>query len=431
VNWLRAFSAHAMVRFCASKYWKDVAWLAFGTTLSQVMVFATLPLISRLFGPAQFALQHLFSQTAGFLTIVATLRFEYFVQLPGRHRDGTRILQLVALMGGCGLILLTPPAWLFRESISRWLGDAALAPWILLLPVTAAVISMGVAMQGEAQRHGQFRRSGQAEVFAKGIYIFGVLAGWLVLPGAGGLMLGFLGGYLGKMAWLWRESSLKHCQGLRPILHQGRKYFRLAGSLAGSSGLYSATVVIPVLFISHVYGTDRLGQYSLAFMSVSLPSTFLGAAIGGVFYQRAAERWAQGSQFLDIWWSTAKKLLIIGAPLHILAILILPDLFPWLFGTVWRPAGKYAAILAVGAFFNFISSPMDKSSLVVRIWWYIPLWHAMRTAATGIVAGLAMHLHWDLDRFVLVLTIQQGLLYLVDLVSGWHFASRRPGEVVR
>ena len=397
-----------------------------GTAAAQGITLATLPVFSRLFTPSDFAVQNLFIQVVGFAAIAATLRFEYFVQLPREHRDGALLVRLVAILGLLFTALLTPAAWIFRETIARWVGHASLAPWLVLAPLTGAAISLGVALQGGAQRRGLFRRSGEAEVAGKVGYAGTVFAGWLVLPGAAGLVLGSLATPLGKIAWLRRGTPRESRGRFADMLRLAQEYGRLAGSLALSSGLYACTMAIPAVFIARVYGSSTLGQYALAAMVVCLPSTLLGNAVGSVFYQRAAERWAQGSNFVDIWRSTAKKLLLIGFPLYGLAVLTLPWLLPLLFGSVWRPAGFFGAVLAIGSFFNFITSPMEKSCLVARAWWYVPLWHGARVVTTAMAAWLAHYCNWGVKEFIIALTVQQVLLYLVDYFAEWRFSRRKP-----
>ena len=413
-------------RFKASAYWRDIAWLSAGTAMAQAITLATLPVFSRLFTPSDFAVQNLFAQAAGFVAIAATLRYEYFVPLPRRDEDGTQLVRLVAALGLIAATLLTPAAWLFRATIAGWAGHAALAPWLALAPLTGAAISLGAALQGRAQRRRQFRRSGEAEIAGKVGYAGAVFAGWGLLPGAAGLVLGSLATPLGKIAWL-RHGGVPESRS-RPtdLLRLAREYGRLAGALALSSGLYACTAAIPAVFIAHAYGAAALGQYALASMVICLPSTLLGNAVGSVFYQRAAERWAKGLIFADIWASTAKKLLLLGVPLFGAAILALPWLLPLVFGGRWRPAGAYGAILAVSSFFGFVSNPMEKACLVVRAWWYVPLWHAARVATTVMTVGLALLCRWGIGTFIAVLVLQQVLLYLVDYFAEWRFSRRSP-----
>ena len=121
-----------------------------------------------------------------------------------------------------------------------------------------------------------------------------------------------------------------------------------------------------------------------------------------------------------------------GTPLVIrmsAAILALPWALPLLFGGVWRPAGAYGAVLAISAFFTYLTNPLDKACLVVGAWWYISLWNAARTATTAMVAGLALLFQCGMDAFINALVIQQVALYLVDFWAERLFSHRTPPPV--
>jgi O-antigen/teichoic acid export membrane protein len=413
-------------RFKASTYWKDVAWLSSGTVVAQAITLATMPLFTRIFMPEDFAVQNLFGQIAGLVAVVATLRYEYFIQLPKQDDDALLLVKLIAILGFFVALGLTPVMWLFRDIIARWAGDAALSVWLVFVPATAAAMSLAIALQGWTQRQLHFRRSGEAEVVGKASYSITTFAGWFFFPGAGGLVMSSFGAALGKIVWLSRGILYTRCGKYSDIIRMARVFMRPGGSLVLSHGLLACTVAIPSVFIARTYGSETLGQYALSYFVVCFPSALLGGAIGNVYYQRASERWVQGFNFADIWRSTAQKLLLIGLPLYGAAILITSWLFPLLFGNVWGPAGYYAAILAISAFFSFATSPMSWACLVVGAWWYVPLWHAARTLTTGIVAGMALLYQWNMDVFISVLVIQQTALYLIDYWAEWRFAHRQP-----
>ena len=394
--------------------------------MAQAIMLATMPLFTRIFVPTDFAVQNLFGQIVGLVAVVATLRYEYFIQLPKQDDDALLLVKLVAILGFFVTLALTTGLWLFRDIIASWAGETALSPWLVFIPVTAATMSLAVALQGWTQRKLLFRRSGEAEVVGKASYAGTILAGWFFLPGAGGLVLGWLGAALGKIVWLSRSIRWASCGGYSDLMRMARVYARLGGSLVLSHGLLACTVAIPSVFISRTYGPEILGQYALSYLVVYFPSALLGGAIGNVYYQRASERWAQGFSFADIWGSTAKKLLLIGLPLYGAAILTMPWLLPLLFGNIWGPAGYYGAILAVSAFFSFATSPMGWACVVVGVWWYLPLWHAGRTMTTVMVAAMALFFQWGMNAFITALVLQQTALYLIDAWAEWRFAHRRP-----
>jgi len=418
-------------RLKASSYWQDVAWLVSGTVVAQALTFLMLPIFTRLYLPSDFAVMNLFVQFVSMATVVATVRYESFVQLPRRHSDGWRLVQLVAVLGILATILLTPFAWLFRGTFARWAGEPALATWLVFVPITAALTSLANAFQGWEQRRNRFRRSSEAEVAGKVGFAGSVLLGWALLPGAAGLVLGSgLGAVLGKLAWLVRPARLRMWGRLDGLWRVGRQLGRLAGSLTVSQALLACTGIIPLVLVAHAYGPEVLGQYALANQSIYLPTALLGTAMGNVYYQRASIRWAQGQDFSALWRSTSKRLILIGLPIYGLAVILLPIVFPIIFGGKWHVAGRFAGILAISSFFGFVASPIDKGCLVVGAWWYIPLWHGARTLSNAILALVVLAKGWRVETYLYALTALRAVMYGIDYWAESRFAFRRPPGTV-
>jgi len=427
-------------RLRRSSYWRDIAWLASGSLLAQLIGVAGMPLLTRLYTPDHFALQNLFVQVVAFSVVLSTWRYEFFVQLPPRQPEADRLLGLVLLLAVASSVVATPLVWWFQAPLARWLGAPLLAPWLVLVPITAALTSVSVGMQNFVQRQERFRTSSLSEVANKSAYVGVAIGGHWSLPGASGLMLATAASALGKIGWLWSTErplwpsagrgvllrawrGLGRSGGLRTM---ARQYWRLSGSMVVSHLLMSCTAIIPTLFIARVYGTASLGQFALATMTIYLPAGLIGNAIGQVYYQRAAAQWAAGRAFGDLWRATAKRLVLIALPVYVALFLVAPWVYPILFGAPWKEAGGHASLLAIGAFFSLISSPLDRACLVVGAWLYIPLWHAARAVSTGLVAWWAWRAGWTLQEFVPALVVQMSLLFLIDYAAQYRFARRHP-----
>jgi O-antigen/teichoic acid export membrane protein len=425
MNWPR-FVATFRARLKASSYWQDVAWLMSGTVVAQIVTFVFLPIFSRLFRPADFALMNLFMQIV-VLVMVVTIRFEWFVQLPKHPRDGWRVVQLVAGLGLFSTVILTPTAWFGRHTFARWAGEPALAPWMVWVPLASALTSMAFAFQGWEQRWRRFRRSSEAEVVGKFGYAGSVLLGWLLLPGAGGLVLGSgLGTVVGKLAWLVRPGRKGIPWNSSAILRVACQLGKLAGSVAVSHTMLACTAVIPLITIAHAYGPDVLGQFALANQSVYLPSALLGAATSSVYYQRACALWSQGCAFSGLWRSTTQRMLIVGLPIYFAAFLLLPVVFPFVFGGKWHLAGHFAGILTISSFFGFLASPIERGCLVVGAWWYIPLWHATRMVSQAILGTYTVAHGWPVSTYLYAFTALSALMYAIDFVAETVFAFQQP-----
>lgn len=424
-------------RLKSSPYWRDIAWLASGNAMAQAVGVVAMPVLTRLYSPADFAMQNLFLQVMGFAVVLLTWRYEYFVQLPKEDIDAVRLLGLVLGLGMVGCAIATPLIWVFQDILANWMGVPTLKTWLVFVPVTAALISFSIAIQHFTQRRGQYRHSSLSELANKGSYVGAALAGYWIFPAPAGLIMSTAAGAIGKIIWLSRQ--WKHGLGAgrqRPNFFKrlggekiesmrriASRYLRLSGSMVVSHLLLSCTAIIPSLFIARVYGNESLGQFALVSSTIYLPSGLIGSAIGQVYYQRAAERWSVGKGFFDLWRATAKKLIFVGIPIYTIVALISPWIYPFLFGDLWADAGRYASLMAIGAFFSFATSPLDRGCLVVGAWWYVLGWHVSRALTTGLVAWLAWIYGWDIFLFLIALVLQMSLMYIIDYWANWCFAS--------
>jgi teichuronic acid exporter len=419
-----------------SGYWADVGWVAGLNALAQGIGVLSTPLLTRLYEPSDFAALNIFSNCVAFAAVLLSLRFEFMVQLPREERDAVAVVRLVVMLTVAGCVVSVPALWIWRSSLAGALGNQALAGTLVLVPLTGAIVSISLALQHLAQRRRSFRLSSVSEIVARCGYFGSALIGRWITPGPAGLLAANVASVVGKTAWLvWRTPAPGGARAdgaPRPMLdgagmkRAARTYLRLATSLVSSHLMLTLTGLLPSIFISRAYGAETLGQFALVALTIFLPSGLLGTAVGQVYYQRAASRWSDGHGFLDLWSMTVRKLLTMGIPIYAAAALVSPWAYPLIFGAAWTEAGEFASWVAIAAFFAFLSGPLDRSCLVVSAWRYIPLWHAARTLTTALVIGLAWAGEWRAKTFVVALSCQMSLLYLVDLFAERSFASKLP-----
>jgi O-antigen/teichoic acid export membrane protein len=399
--------------------------------LAQLVGVAGIPILTRLYSPEDFAVQSLFLQVVTLATAVVTWRFEYFVQLPKLDDDTRGLNGMVLTLGICAVLVLTPLTWIFRDSLARQLGNQDVASWLFLAPVTAVLVSWAIAAQNNAQRFGDFRTSGLSELLGKLSYVSTGIAAAMTTLGAGGLVITTALGAIGKFAYvlLLRPTWGKQMLGTSAYAIQRvrARYGRLATLTVFAHLLTTSAIAMPQITMAHLYGADVLGQFALALATVYLPSGLLGTAIGHVYYQRAAQRWAEGSPFFTLWRSTAHKLLVIGVPVFGAVALLSELAYPYIFGDQWHLAGEFAALMAVAAFASFVSSPMDRTCLVVGAGSYAIVWSIFRVASTVVVIWLAWALAITPRGFIFALVVQMCVAYGLDFWMSNRFSQGRLG----
>ena len=414
-----------------SGYWRDVAWQLSGNTLAQIVGIAGLPVLTRLYTPEDFAVQTLFLQVVTYGTALVTWRYEYFVQLPKSDDDARALNRLVLMLGCCTLLAFTPLLWIFRGAFAGALGNTDVAAWLFLAPLTAVLVSWGVAAQSNAQRHGDFRTSGFSEMVGKLAYVATGILGAVLHPGAIGLVITTAAAAIGKSVFVSLQRPISRSAPLRAtagnVRQVGRQYGRLATSTVVSHLLSTSSFAIPQVAMGHLYGGDALGQFALVMATIFLPAGLLGTAVGQVYYQRAAQQWAEGRPFFSLWRDMAQKLFLIGIPTYAAVALLSRFAYPFVFGDQWHQAGEFAMWMSMAALATFVSSPMDRTCLIVGAASYSVIWSVYRLVSTVVLVWLATALDFSPLTFVIGFVVQMCLALGIDFFMSRRFSQARLG----
>jgi O-antigen/teichoic acid export membrane protein len=191
--------------------------------------------------------------------------------------------------------------------------------------------------------------------------------------------------------------------------------------------LSSSALLLPFVAIAQLYDAEILGQFALVMTTIFLPSGLVGTAIGQVYYQRAARQWAEGKHFFPLWRDMVHNLLKIGVPIYAVVALLSEFAYPLVFGDQWFVAGEFAKWMSVAACVSFVSSPMDRTCLIVRAGFYSIVWSVYRLASTVVVIWIATALEFSPVSFVKAFVVQMCMTLGIDLGMSRRFSQGRLG----
>jgi teichuronic acid exporter len=418
------FSA-ALRRINLSRYSLDIVWQASGNILAQAIALLSMPILSRIYSPEHFGILSIFSQAVFAFSIVLTARFEYLLMVPADKHEAIWIVRAVVSIGGIQAFFWTILFLIFSDSEpARKLGG--ISEWLWLLPITAWILSCSVALQHAIQRYGTFKVSGSSEVIGRCAYVLSALTGSLALPNPIGLMLSTLLNGVAKLGWLLRERTQLGVIHLHPRRLESipRGLLALSLSTSFSNLMVALTGLAPLLFIGKYFGADEVGQYGLVISTLFLPSAIIGQAIGHAYYKQASQNWHAGTGLTPLLLVTSKNILRISIPLYIGLSIISPFLYQLIFGASWRQAGEIASILCLAAGCGLLSTPVDRTSLVLKVWWYLSTWQLLRAIATLAIIYWSISKGWAFERFVVAISINLAIFYCADWICSLVFTKK-------
>jgi O-antigen/teichoic acid export membrane protein len=343
-----------------------------GTIIAQAIPIAISPILTRIYTPEDFGVIALFLAIFGTFSVIINARYELAIMLPEKESDAINILALsfiINLIFSCVLMVFI---LVFHGSISEYLNNKDIDFWLYFIPITVFITGLFNALVVFNNRKKYYKDISHA-LITKSIVISVVQVSiGFIKNGATGLVSGYILAQffanMGLMKNIVKDKVLISHITLRKIIFLAKKYkdfpkFSLPASLANV-----LTRNLTSILISSFYGIATLGFYSLVQRVLGLPFSLIGFSVGQVFFQKGTEEKQKTGKTIIIFYSTVKKLIIIGLPIFVVFFFVIEEIFVFVFSDKWRLAGEYAQIMIPLVFITFISGTVDS---VYKIFGYL------------------------------------------------------------
>ncbi|MDM0053464.1 lipopolysaccharide biosynthesis protein [Variovorax sp. J22R115] len=418
-----------MQSFSRTGFVRSVGVLVGGTAFAQALNVLVLPIITRLYAPDDFTVFAVYVSVLTIISVVACLRLEIAIPMPERDEDAANLLALALCSSFVVTILTALAVWLFPRQIVDLVGQAALRPYLWLLPLGIWLTSSHAAIQFWSTRKRKFGTiaktrmtqaiggaGSQVGLGWAGFAPLGLLLGYTISSGAGLLALGRDAVHEDRAAFRGISWS-----GMRRTL---RQYDRFPKYSTFEAVANSAGIQLPVVIIAALVMGPEAGYLALAARVMAAPMGLIGGSIAQVYLSRAPEELRAGT-LGSFSAEVLGGLLRTGVgPLLFIGILA-PQIFSVLFGQNWERAGEIVMWMTPWFIFQLMSSPI---SMVMHIT------GRQRPMLALTVSGLAIRLgamglaaHFARDHFSEFYAISGGLFYIVCC---WMF-SRAAGMGIK
>lgn len=273
-------------------------------------------------------------------------------------------LFLILLIGGDGLLTSV--------------GLPALGPMALLVPLLLMISAWAQASQQMVFARVRYKQSfifGSLNAIGNKLVAIG--SALVIGSSAIGLLLAEFISRIGQLFFNSRLILKEPPQWRRPLPERGTVW-RVARKYAGFPKYELPAVALagfanqaPLWWIPKHFGLATFGQFSLAMALLEIPLRLLGNSISSVFYQKAAQTFAdQGPRALVR--LTDRMLLILTAagiiPFLMIAFLAEP-VFTYLFEDRWTLAATITSSFCIFYYFRLIAEPVASVFRVINTQW--------------------------------------------------------------
>lgn len=335
--------------------------LSSGIFLSQLLVVAATPILTRIFPPTAFGEFSIFLACLGIIGPVTTLRYDLAVPL-ARGNAMARHLAMVASASSVAIAVIVGIGLFLYDRLFLGLYGYSVAASLWLLPL--ALVSMGLyrAWQAWAVRLKSYRQIATARIVQSIVMVLSQLglgfAGFGPVSLAAGQVVNNGAGF----ALLSRGIVPRHLQSIsgvrRNLFRAARAHWRFPRYSVGESLLNSGAAQVPILIVAAIGGKPEAGLLLLAMRVLGAPLTLIGQSVSQIFLGNAAEQMRSRS-LASFTGRVVRLLAIIGiAPITAIAIAA-PTYSSLVFGRDWEGIGVVLLWMAPSFVLQLLSSPVS------------------------------------------------------------------------
>lgn len=336
-------------RLRASHFVRNVVMVGGGIAAAQTIAFAFMPFLTRLYGPEAFGIAAAFAAIVSIVTPIATMGYANAIVMPVADDDASAVVRLSLVCCAFIVVVSLIVIHLGKPWLARWVGMQN-TPYMLYLVPVSLLISAFLSVAGQAAiRESLFKAKACAYVESTVLTNISKLVGGLVAPtGLVLIVLVLVGQMTNFVMQMWRvprtgvlkPSNWFGFDGIRAAAVSQRDFaiYRMPQSI-----LNAASMGLPIILLSSLFGASFAGQYSLSVLVLGAPSMLLGKAVGEVFYPKITRAiTAQSPQAVTLLIKVTVVLLAVGIVPFGIVFFWGEYIFSIVFGAEWALAGRYS-----------------------------------------------------------------------------------------
>ncbi len=422
--------------FGKNRFIRNVAAVATGIAAAQAISLVFMPFLTRLYGPEAFGALAAFTAVINIITPLATLGYANAIVMPDTEEGATAVARLSLVCAAIVAPVVLIFVHLFQARLAIWTGLEAAPDLLYLIPLSMLLGALLSVANQTAIREGLFKAKAVSHVASTLLMNIGKLAGGLLTPtGLLLIVLSMVGkalNFLMLLARVPRQGAfeVRRWFGTAGICNAAAEQRDFALYRMPQSVINAASLGLPVLVLTALFGASAAGQYSVTTLVLGAPIMLIGQSVLEVFFPRITEvvRQDPAKAAPLIRRATFGMALIGVIPFGILALWG-DVILPWVLGDEWLRAGEYSRWVALWMASVLATRPAVAAMPVLRMQRLLLIYEIVITVARVGSLFMGAHLGNDLIAVaVFALVNVAGYLALLLLVLRRAVAVQRRSD---
>lgn len=342
---------------------KNVFKISSGTVAGQLCSIVSLPFITRIYGADIVGVWAIVTSVSGIVNTISDIGLTNSLmvckekEVESQYRAISALNVVICLL--CAPLVALYCALLAYDTVLM----VTIVSCTLIYSITLQQVSINYMLLNRRQAYG---------VLMKNPFINQLVAAMasIALGIAGFISWGYFTGMIAgqvvtlchmrrKVAIPYRRVSIAY---FRSLLSREREFIfcQMPSNIA-----YQVRSQLPTLIIGSLFGTTVLGNFSIAQKLLNIPVTFIGQAVGNVFYQRIASM-KENISFVARFVQRNMRRTMVAAVVPMAFLIALGDpIISLVFGEGYDLGGGMVGVIGFQSLFSFLTASIKGIDIVL------------------------------------------------------------------
>ena len=387
-----------------------------------------MPLITRLYSPYEFGIFNLYNSLVGVFAVFCGMGYHQAIVLPKKNIDAFILFLITILLTISLSFLLLLATYLVPEHVYEIFKINDLFDYRYYVFLGIFLHGLYVTFLGWHIRFSNFGLisfSRVLRVFSNKSFI--IVVGLASYAYAENLIIGEILGtifvclimiiysdifkYFDFNFKVFKKESLRLIKSYKQF-----PIFSVSNDLS-----YRFKVALIFFLITYFFSLELVGNYGIALMILSIPTSLLGSSISEVFYKRISIE--NDNNKIGILSLRLFKILCFSSfYLFTFLAFFSPEILPFFLGEKWVEAGMLISIICLGTFFEFLFSPLSNLLKILhkqQVLFYFQLLITFVSSISILIGGILddFYISFFLFSFSTALLSLLLGLYIFELVN--------------
>ncbi len=366
----------------STSFVSNVFKIASGSFFGQFILFATSPIITRIYEPKVFGLFATYNAIVKLVSAIAPMRYEMALVISKKNKDSNH-LAFLSIACVCIIVIII---FLFHIVLQGFASENQLVIVYISYPfyVCSGIFFWGIlnVLIAIETRRSNFMNIASFKFIKPSFSSFSqIFYGLIFKSSEYGLFIGdLIGSFSCILFLLVKTSKNRMINNMKSLsiadtfkMMKRYKKFPIYGTW--SILVSSLMLQLPILIISNYYSLSIVGLFALANRMLQMPMALFNSGLSQVFLKSASEDISK-KNIKALVSKILPRLIMLGLLPLMLLSLIGEELFSMIFGNQWGEAGLYAQILSIWCFSAFLVQPLahiinvfekQKEGLIINI----------------------------------------------------------------